>query len=311
MSHPIKDVIANAQNAYAAEQSTRNLTALLQAVSNIMQEGAEILIPVVPNAAGGQISILTHTAEDDLVYAAAYSSAEAADGCDTANTLARPLINYCEAILQMEGIAGIVFNPQSPAPVTLQKKMLRELLQNAQQQPLKSGVSLWRGDITTLDCDVIVNAANSSLLGGGGVDGAIHRTAGSQLLAECKALNGCRTGEAKITFGYNLPARYVIHTVGPIYAGKVSQRLELADCYRNSLNLARGYHLHSIAFPAISTGAYGYPKEEAARIALLTVTQWLNDNPDYAMKIILTCYNSAVYKAYQELIDAAKHGELA
>ncbi|WP_368501538.1 O-acetyl-ADP-ribose deacetylase [Phascolarctobacterium sp.] len=188
--------------------------------------------------------------------------------------------------------------------------MLRELLQNAQQQPLKSGVALWRGDITTLDCDVIVNAANGSLLGGGGVDGAIHRAAGPQLLAECQTLHGCRAGEAKITFGYNLPARYVIHTVGPVYAGKVSQRLELADCYRNSLNLAKEYHLHSIAFPAISTGAYGYPVEEAARVALLTVTQWLNDNPDYAMKIILTCYNSAVYKAYQELIDAAKRGEL-
>lgn len=310
MLHPSKDIIANAQADYAAEQNTCNLTALLQAVSNILLEGAEVLIPVAPGAANGQISIMTHTAEDGLVYAAAYSGADQAADLEGA-TISRPLINYCEAILQMEGMAGIVFNPLSPAPVTLQKKMLRELLQNEQQQPLKSGISLWRGDITTLDCDAIVNAANSSLLGGGGVDGAIHRAAGPQLLAECRALNGCQTGEAKITFGYKLPARYVIHTVGPVYAGKVSQRLELADCYRSSLNLSKEYHLHSVAFPAISTGAYGYPLEEAAIVALLTVTQWLNDNPGYPMKIILTCYNSAVYNAYQKLIEAAKHGELS
>ena len=122
MLHPITDIIASAQSAYAKEQSTANLTALLQAVSNIMQEGAEILIPIAPNANDGQISILTHTAEDDLVYAAAYSNADAANGCDTANAIARPLINYCEAILQMEGIAGIVFNPQSPAPLRCKRK---------------------------------------------------------------------------------------------------------------------------------------------------------------------------------------------
>ena len=213
----------------------------------------------------------------------------------------------------MQGIAGIIFNPTSDAPFNVQAKMIKELLQDAKKNAQKNAVSIWRGDITTLDCDAIVNAANSTLLGGGGVDGAIHRAAGSELLHECADLHDCATGAAKITFGYNLPASYVIHTVGPIYNADgdiAAQRLELANCYQNSLDLAYKHHLHSIAFPAISTGAYGYPVEEAARIALLTCTAWLNAHPDYGMNIILTCFNSAVLNAYQAIIAAAQKGEL-
>ena len=158
------------------------------------------------------------------------------------------------------------------------------------------------GDITRLDVDCIVNAANKSLLGGGGVDGAIHRAAGPELLAECRTLHGCETGEAKLTKGYRLKARYVIHTVGPVYAGTPRDGELLASCYRNSLDLARTYDIHTIAFPAISTGVYGYPLEEAVPIAVETVTSWLEENRDYPLAVTMSCFTERIYRLYQEAI---------
>lgn len=157
------------------------------------------------------------------------------------------------------------------------------------------------GDITKLKVDAIVNAANSSLLGGGGVDGAIHRAAGPGLLNECRTLNGCRTGEAKITGGYNLPAKHVIHTVGPIYSGSVTDAQDLRNCYLNSLKVARKNDLHSIAFPGISTGVYGYPKKEAAKIALTAVKDWIADNPEYEMEITIVNFSEEDYLIYQKV----------
>ena len=166
-------------------------------------------------------------------------------------------------------------------------------------EKVKNQIQVVQGDITKLDCDGIVNAANRSLLSGGGVDGAIHRAAGPELLAECRTLHGCRTGEAKITKGYRLKAKYIIHTVGPIYSGTAEDAAQLADCYRNSLDLAKEYELHSIAFPAISTGVYGYPLEDATEIAVKTVAQWLEAHADYAMQVIFCCFDARTERVYQ------------
>lgn len=158
------------------------------------------------------------------------------------------------------------------------------------------------GDITKLEVDAIVNAANESLLGGGGVDGAIHRAAGPQLLAECRTLHGCPTGQAKITGGYNLPAKYVIHTVGPIYSGSAMDAVMLESCYRNSLDLAREKGLHSIAFPSISCGVYGYPWQEASDIACRTVSQWIKLHRDYDIDVTFCCFNQDLYEIYGRIL---------
>ena len=154
-------------------------------------------------------------------------------------------------------------------------------------------------DITKLKVDAIVNAANKSLLGGGGVDGAIHRAAGPGLLEECRGLHGCETGEAKITKGYNLAAKYVIHTVGPIYSASTEDPVKLANCYRNSLDLAYRHDVHSIAFPAISTGVYGYPKILASKIATDAIKEWLAEHDDYEIEVILSCFDDVTEALYK------------
>lgn len=163
-------------------------------------------------------------------------------------------------------------------------------------------IDIVRGDITTLDVDAIVNAANTTLLGGGGVDGAIHRAAGPELLAECRTLGGCQSGEAKITPGYNLPARFVIHTVGPFWTGGRRGEPELlANCYRNSLRLALGNSVKTIAFPAISCGAYRYPIIEAAKIAVETTREFLANN-NKIDQVIFVVANDEIDAAYQRLL---------
>ncbi len=164
-----------------------------------------------------------------------------------------------------------------------------------------STLELIQADITTLDVDAIVNAANNSLLGGGGVDGAIHRAAGPRLLEECRALGGCETGHAKITKGYHLKARHVIHTVGPIYSGELRDRELLASAIRNSLQLANQHHLTSIAFPAISTGVYGYPINEAAQVILTTIIEYLN-SPTSIERVIVCLFDSFAFSIFRETL---------
>ena len=162
------------------------------------------------------------------------------------------------------------------------------------------------GDITTLAMDAIVNAANSSLLGGGGVDGAIHRAAGPQLVRECETLGGCPTGEAKITQGYRLPARHVIHTVGPVWSGGRHREDELlANCYRNSLALAQRHGLRTIAFPAISTGIYGFPRERAARIAVAEVTRFLATS-DLPEQVTFVCHDPETRSFYEAALASPR-----
>ena len=158
-----------------------------------------------------------------------------------------------------------------------------------------------KGDITTLSVDAIVNAANSSLLGGGGVDGAIHRAAGRELYNECKTLGGCKTGEAKITKGYNLPSKYVIHTVGPIYYehSEIENITLLSNCYKNSIDIANKYNMNSLAFPSIATGVYGFPKELAAKTAIEALT---NMSQSSVEEVIFVCFDEETYGIYKRLL---------
>ena len=163
-------------------------------------------------------------------------------------------------------------------------------------------ITVTEGDITRLKVDAIVNAANSSLLGGGGVDGAIHRAAGPQLLEECRTLNGCKTGEAKITKGYNLPAKYVIHTVGPVWhGGDHNEDNLLQNCYTNSLKLAIENKIKTIAFPAISTGVYGFPLERATNIAVKTVKDFVSTNSNID-EVIFVCFDKRAFDIYQKIM---------
>jgi len=166
-------------------------------------------------------------------------------------------------------------------------------------------IELRQGDITRVECDAIVNAANQSLLGGGGVDGAIHRAAGPELLAECRALGGCPTGSAKITKGYNLPARHVIHAVGPVYRdGQHGEAALLAGCYRGALELAVANNLSTIAFPAISCGVYGYPVSEAAQVALGTVREFLESSAGQPIeRVYLVLFDEATYATYERVLN--------
>lgn len=228
---------------------------------------------------------------------AIFTNQEEAMTDEGSSTITEDLEVFLQKALLNPEIDGILINPWNDS-FYLPKEHIRAIFHANLPAKKENIFCIQTMDITQAETVCIVNAANETLLGGGGVDGAIHRAAGIELLAECKTLHGCKTGEAKITKGYNLKADYVIHTVGPIYSASQKDALMLRNCYWNCLELAKQHDIHSIAFPAISTGVYGYPKEEATKIALKTVNDWLNINPHYGIAIIFACYNDQTTDIY-------------
>ena len=306
--HPTTDIVQNAIYNYYEDASTAKLTQLLEALSTNIIEGANCYIPYVTASDGSDtplLKTLTTESKDNFVVCYTTLPQAAADDDPDVKLMESPLGNYFEACLQMEGITGIAVNPFDRFPFTLQKKMLQELLAANKEKVFHHRILVTQGDITKATTTAIVNAANESLLGGGGVDGAIHRSAGANLRLECQAYGGCKPGEAKITHGYKLSARYIIHTVGPIYQnGTKGEAGMLAKCYTSSLDLAQKHHIHSLAFPAISTGAYGYPLKEALSIALESISIWLSAHQDYGMEVLFYCYDDKAYNVCQELVKA-------
>lgn len=318
-------LIEDAIGAFHRDTSQENFSSVIESIYRRMHEEGRFMMPVImPQEifdkldvkhikVGDQFAIeedlrmkFQHLNTDDgRLWAVAFTSdAEYRKGSSSDTVV----LDISEALRGFSGEcaeAGIVINPWGEK-LLLTKEFINIILD--MEKP-KNSIRYFVGDITELPLDAIVNAANSSLLGGGGVDGAIHRAAGRELLEECRKLHGCRTGEAKITKGYKLPAKHVIHTVGPVYRGKPEDMADLYRCYHNSLELAAENHIYSIAFPGISTGVYGYPKEEAAQVALTAILNWFDKHQDYGMQVVIVNFSEADYNAYQRVWEWAKEGK--
>ena len=310
------------------DKTKENLIAVLEAIRARIHEDGNWIIPVTlpPEFQSFDVNKIqigeTFSFEDDgtgdgylhfkmqhlyttdgKTWLAAFTSYEELDKGDATSTIIESIKSMLKSCRNMSE-EGIIINPWGNS-FMLSKDLINVILDADKPD---NHIYFELGDITELKVDAIVNAANNSLLGGGGVDGAIHRAAGPKLLKECRKLNGCETGDAKITAGYDLKAEYVIHTVGPKYkAGDPSCKKLLKSCYYKSLELAKEYDIHTIAFPAISTGAYGYPINEAAVIALSTIATWLSENPDYGMAVIMVCYDQKMLDSYQCILDDVHH----
>lgn len=209
--------------------------------------------------------------------------------------ISRPLREILDSVGNLNQCLGCVINPQG-RKLILSVDMIEKVMSRLPE----SHIELVRGSVVDMHADAIVNAANKTLLGGGGVDGAIHRAAGPELLRECRTLNGCQTGEAKITKAYNITyADHIIHTVGPVYRGRERDAELLGACYYNSLDLAFNNGCKSIAFPGISTGVYGYPLDEAAQVSSQAALRWIKDHRDAVINIYFCCYKDAELNAYR------------
>lgn len=245
-----------------------------------------------------QVNMLNGEAPDACQFPV-FTSREAMENGPAASSKEMPLQTVVKMVLDGDNCEGILINPFGPA-LFLPRQMLEPL---SYVRP-SSRIYLMEADITKVGADAIVNAANRTLLGGGGVDGAIHRAAGPELLAECRGLHGCNTGEAKVTGAYRLNADCIVHTVGPIYSGSREGAKQLEQCYENSLNAAWERGCQTVAFPSISTGAYGYPIDKAAKIALRTVRNWLWEHPDSFMDVYFCCFSKADLMEYQNALSS-------
>lgn len=318
--------ITEAIDLYYSDSSREHLVGVLEAIRRAMHQKSCFLVPMYlknPESVGidpehmqvgdtfvneeplrfGLHSIDTADGRRWLVV---FTSGEEYEKGESTSTIAETVKRMLRRCREMPE-DGIVINPWGERAFLLTKEMIGAILDADKPE---NHIYFDVGDITKLDVEAIVNAANKTLLGGGGVDGAIHRAAGPGLLEECRELGGCEVGEAKITGGYELKADYVIHTVGPVYRkGNPNCKKLLAACYTNSLNLAKEYDLHTIAFPAISTGVYGYPPQEAAAVALRAVSDWLSANPEYGMAVVMSCFDQNTWQCYQNVIDACAPGK--
>jgi len=319
------NVIEDAIDRYHKNQSRENLIAVLESIRRRMHEDGHFMIPVIPEQAAIDMLDIEHVSVGDTVtsdeelhfklhyidtddgkrWLVAFTSQAEYEKGESASIISNFIDSMLRSCKDMSN-AGIIINPWGK-PFMLTKELINLILDADKPD---NHIYFDVGDITKLDVDVIVNAANETLLGGGGVDGAIHKAAGPGLLDECRRLNGCKVGEAKITGGWLLKAKYVIHTVGPHYeAGNLMCPRWLHSCYYSSLELAKEHDLHSIAFPAISTGIFGYPKQEAAAVALKAISNWLSENPDYGMAVVMSCHDQETLKCYQNVIDACAPGK--
>ena len=288
------EAIRQAVAAFAADTSQDNLYQVLESLRQAAEQGTTVYVPVdgsgepatVSRPEGTRARVLYTDAEEGK------AAGEKVVGMDVKSLF------LAAAAERDPRVSGVLIDPEGTR-MFLPTAMIQTML--LEQQTQENEIYFEIGDITELDCDCIVNAANDALVRGGGVCGAIFRAAGWELDEACDEIGGCPTGEARITPGFGLKVPYIIHAVGPIYSGSAEDAKLLASCYRNSLDLAAEHGIHSIAFPAISTGIYGYPAEEACEIALKAVSLWLADHVSYGMAVIFSCFDQKMFDTYDRV----------
>ncbi len=320
-NEPIEEAIG----LWKKDNSKENAYKVMEAIRIRMNQGGRLLVPVAVNpgknmrVGGNKMNLQAIRTKDGKLWQPAYTSEDQLKktGARKISVLTFPIENLFKRMLEQKdspdkiaaSISGIVLNLQDKSmflPLGAIDAILKANEEVKKKQAGASRIVFAKGDITQFKADAIVNAANESLRPGGGVCGAIHAAAGPELAEACAKLGGCRTGEAVITDAYNLPHKKVIHAVGPVYHGTDEDRTLLAEAYRNSLNLARDNKLKSVVFPAISTGIFGYPKEEAAKIAFGACAQWIRENQSYGMTVIMCAYDQETFDIYQKFIPKKK-----